>query len=60
AEVVNTFHYPPVPSPPGFNVVVSKNNGKLKFVWAYFDEVLSESEIRNAERLFRDFLLLVA
>ncbi|MCF8459129.1 MAG: hypothetical protein K9G46_00255 [Flavobacteriales bacterium] len=53
AEVMNTFHYPPVPSPPGFNVVVSKNNGKLKFVWAYFDEVLSDDEIDRMEASFR-------
>jgi len=56
AEIRNTLHYPPVPSPPGFNVVVSKNNGKLKFVWAYFDEILSDDEVAQMERLFRNII----
>lgn len=56
-HVKNTCHYPPVPSPPGFNVVVSKSNGQLTFVWAYFDEVLSPSEISEMEQAFRQLLL---
>lgn len=56
-EIINTFHYPPVPSPPGFNVVVSKTNGKLKFVWAYFDEVLSSEEVDEMEQTFKALLL---
>jgi len=56
-QIVNTNHYPPVPSPPGFNVVVSKNNGKLKFVWAYFPEVLSDEEIGQMEQWFKALLL---
>ena len=57
AKVKNSFHYPPVPSPPGFNVVVSKNNEKLKFVWAYFDEVINPEEVNEMEQSFRDLLL---
>jgi NRPS condensation-like uncharacterized protein len=57
ARIENTFHYPPVPSPPGFNVVNSKTNEKLKFVWAYFDEVLNEDEISRMEDSFRGLLL---
>ncbi len=60
AKVENTYHYPPVPSPPGFNVVVSKTNEKLKFVWAYFDEVLKENEISRMEDSFYRLLLNVS
>ncbi|HAP68507.1 MAG TPA: hypothetical protein DCR04_02065 [Flavobacteriales bacterium] len=60
AKIENTFHYQPVPSPPGFNVVVSKANGKLKFVWAYFDEVLTEDEIIRMESSLRNLLLSVS
>ena len=60
AKVVQVLHYPPVPSPPGFNVVVSKNNGELSFVWAYFDEVLSEDECARMKASFRALLLGVA
>jgi hypothetical protein len=60
AMVVNTLHYPPVPSPPGFNVVVSKHNGRLKFVWAYFDEVMSGEEVTAMELSFRNILLKYA
>jgi len=59
AKIENTLHYPPVPSPPGFNVVVSKTNGKLKFVWAYFDEAISEKEIQEIELDFRSMLTLL-
>ena len=55
--IVNMLHFPPVPSPPGFNVVVSKTNGKLKFVWAYFDEVLSWEEVAAMEQSFKALLL---
>lgn len=59
-RILKLHHYPPVPSPPGFNVVVSKTDGKLKFVWAYFDEVLSSEEADAMETSFRDLLLGVA
>ena len=55
--IVNMLHFPPVPSPPGFNVVVSKTNGKLKFIWAYFDEVLSWEEVAAMEQSFKALLL---
>ena len=53
AQVVRLDHYPPVPSPPGFNVIVSKTNGQLQFVWAYVDEALSEDEIKEMESSFK-------
>lgn len=57
AVVVNIFHYPPVPSPPGFNVAVIKENGRLRFVWGYFKAAINQSEIEAMERQFRKILL---
>jgi hypothetical protein len=57
ARVVNLHHYPPVPTPPGFHVVVSKTDGKLTFVWAYSDDVLRPEEADAAEAHFRKLLL---
>lgn len=55
--ILSTNHYPPVPSPPGFNVAVLKEKGQLKFVMAYFNESISESEINVIESEFRNLLL---
>ncbi|MBI1286055.1 MAG: hypothetical protein GC178_00590 [Flavobacteriales bacterium] len=57
AKILKLHHYPPAPSPPGFNVVVSKADGKLKFVWAYFDEVLSSDEQKLMKNRFCEYLL---
>lgn len=50
--------YPPVPSPPGFNVIATKVEGELQFVWAYFDEALNQGEIEQMENSFRNELLV--
>lgn len=57
AKVLRMHHYPPVPSPPGFNVIATKMNGELTFVWAYFDEALNQKEIEEMEISFRKTLL---
>ncbi len=57
ASVLRSFHYPPVPSPPGFNVALMKSEGKLRFVLAYFDEAVSETEIATLENDLRKNLL---
>lgn len=56
-KVQSVLHYPPVPSPPGFNSVVVKENGRLKFVWGYVAEALSETEMEEMENEFREMLL---
>jgi hypothetical protein len=56
-SVLKTYHFPPVPCPPGFNVAVIKEHGQLKFVLASFDESLSEPEMNKLESEFRRLLL---
>jgi len=57
APIEKMHHYPPVPCPPGFNVAVIKSEQRAKFVWAYFDESVSEQEANLMEKQFRDTLL---
>lgn len=57
-KVLRIHHYPPVPSPPGFNVIATKVEGELQFVWAYFDEALNHGEIEQMENSFRNGLLV--
>lgn len=56
-KVKSVLHYPPIPSPPGFNSVVVKENGQLKFVLGYVAEALSETEMDEMENEFREMLL---
>lgn len=56
AKLLRMLHYPPVPSPPGFNVIATKQNGELAFVWAYFDESLSQRELEEMELSFRQIV----
>lgn len=60
AKVLKTINYPPVPCPPGFNVVVKKEQGELKFIWAYYKEAINSSEIEMMEKEFRKDLLGVS
>ncbi len=59
-RVLGICQYPPVPSPPGFNVAVDRSNQKFEFVFAYVDEAISELEMEQFKIYFRDRLLGVA
>ncbi len=56
-KVNEMFSYPPVPSPPGLNIVVMKEHGQLKLVWSYFDEVIDQTEVDAMEADLRTKLL---
>jgi len=59
-NVLGVCQYPPVPSPPGFNVAVVRSEQKFEFVFAYVDEAMSEPEMEQFKLYFKDRLLGVA
>ena len=59
-NVLGICQYPPVPSPPGFNVAVVRSNQKFEFAFAYVDEAISEPEMKQFKLHFKDSLLGVA
>lgn len=56
-KVLNVFRYPPVPTPPGFNVAVVRSNEQFEFVFGYVDEAISESEMEQFKVEFKNRLL---
>ena len=56
-KVENIFCYPPVPTPPGFNVAVVRSNEQFEFVFGYVDEAISESEMEQFKFEFKNRLL---
>jgi hypothetical protein len=56
-KVKNVFRYPPVPTPPGFNVAVVRSNEQLEFVFGYVDEAISETEMEQFKVEFKKHLL---
>ncbi len=59
APVKNVFRYPPVPTPPGFNVTTIRSKGKLILTLAYGSELINEQEIERLESSLRSTLLAV-
>jgi hypothetical protein len=60
ASVKNVFRYPPVPTPPGFNVTTIRSEGKLILTLAYGSNLLTEKEIERMGSSIRSTLLTVA
>jgi hypothetical protein len=56
-KVKSIFRYPPVPTPPGFNVAVLRSNEQFEFVFGYVDEAISESEMQQFKIEFKNHLL---
>lgn len=56
-KVEHVFRYPPVPTPPGFNVAVVRSNEQFEFVFGYVDEAISESEMEQFKVEFKNHLL---
>ena len=56
-KVENVFRYPPVPTPPGFNVAVVRSNEQFKFIFGYVDEVISAEEMERFKIDFKHHLL---
>jgi hypothetical protein len=56
-KVTNVFRYPPVPTPPGFNVAVVRSNEQFEFVFGYVDEAISDSEMKQFKVEFKNHLL---
>jgi NRPS condensation-like uncharacterized protein len=56
-KVENVFRYPPVPTPPGFNVAVVRSNEQFEFIFGYVDEAISESEMEQFKVEFKNRLL---
>ena len=56
-KVKSVCQYPPVPSPPGFNVAVVRSKQQFEFVFAYVDEAISEPEMEQFKIYFKDRLL---
>lgn len=57
AEVKNIFRYPPIPTPPGFNVTAIRSHGQLILTLAYTDDALSPNEFTEMENSIRSLLL---
>lgn len=60
ASVKTVFRYPPVPTPPGFNVTTIRSEGMLILTLAYGSDLLTEQEIDGMESSIRSTLLTVA
>lgn len=43
--VEQVFRYPPIPTPPGFNVAVVKTNEQFQFVFGYVDAAMNQQEM---------------
>ncbi|MFT4981314.1 MAG: NRPS condensation-like uncharacterized protein [Bacteroidia bacterium] len=52
AKVERVFRYPPVPTPPGFNVAVVRSSEQFQFVFGYVEEALKPKEM---DRFLTDF-----
>jgi hypothetical protein len=47
ARVVNLFHMPLVPAPPGMGLVVNQTGNRMNAVLSYLDGMFSDEDIRN-------------
>ncbi|MCB0756722.1 MAG: hypothetical protein KDB98_14065, partial [Flavobacteriales bacterium] len=56
-KVIRVFRYPPVPTPPGFNVAVVRSNEQFEFVFGYVEEAISEYEMEQFKIEFKKHLL---
>lgn len=56
-KVKNVFRYPPVATPPGFNVAVVRSKEQFEFVFGYLDEAISESGMNQFKIDFKNRLL---
>jgi hypothetical protein len=56
-KVTSVFRYPPVPTPPGFNVAVVRSKEQFEFVFGYVDEAISDSEMEQFKVEFKNHLL---
>jgi hypothetical protein len=58
ADVVNLFHMPMVPVPPGIGVVVNQFGNRMNAVLSYFDDMLTDAEAsafeEDAARVFAE------
>ena len=59
AKIESVFRYPPVPSPPGFNVATLKKEAELELIVGYGKELISEQELAKLVSRIRTGLLTV-
>lgn len=59
AKVNSVFRYPPVPSPPGFNVASLRKQDGLELIIGYGKELISEHEIAKLVSRIRTGLLTI-
>ena len=57
AEVLQIAHIPPVPSPPGLSVVISRHDGQQRIGIAYLPDVLTEDEVFILDNKFKLLVL---
>lgn len=57
AEVVDILRYPPIPTPPGFNVAVVRTNEQYQFVFGYVNSAMSTEELSTYLANFKKELL---
>ncbi len=56
AEVVNLFHMPLVPTPPGVGFFVNQNGDRMNVVLSYVDGMLDEDDVRRIRENVRRLL----
>ena len=57
SKVLNLFHMPRVPTPPGFGFFFNQFNGKLNMVFSYLDGILTDAQIDDLVRKARQRLI---
>lgn len=60
AKIKQIHRYPPVPSPPGFNIASLKKNDGLELIIGFGDELISEDELGMLVKRIRKGLLTTA
>ena len=57
AKILNLFHMPRVPTPPGFGFFLNKFNGKLNMVLSYVDGMLTDAQVDEVMQKARQRLI---